>query len=94
MNSSNSQQPSYPTTRSGETRTTGERAQHLAWCKRRALEYVDSGDLTGAFASMASDMSKHEGTADHRGIDLGMNLLLIGSLSSREQMRRFIEGFN
>ena len=28
------------------------RDEHLAWCKRRALEYVDAGDLTHAVASM------------------------------------------
>lgn len=42
----------------GETTT---RADHLAWCKQRALQYVDAGDLTGAYASMTSDLGKHEG---------------------------------
>jgi hypothetical protein len=28
------------------------RDEHLAWCKRRALEYVGAGDLTHAVASM------------------------------------------
>jgi hypothetical protein len=32
------------------------RDEHLARCKRRALEYVDAGDLTRAAASMASDL--------------------------------------
>jgi hypothetical protein len=38
------------------------RDEHLAWCKRRALEYVDAGDLTHAVASMASDLKTHPDT--------------------------------
>lgn len=70
------------------------RADHLAWCKQRALEYVDRGDAGGAFASMASDLNKHEGTANHIGIQLGMLQMMGGMLSGRDEMRRFIEGFN
>jgi hypothetical protein len=36
------------------------RDEHLAWCKRRALEYVDAGDPTHAVASMASDLKTHQ----------------------------------
>lgn len=70
------------------------RADHLAWCKQRALEYVDSGDVQGAFASIASDLGKHEGTARHVGIELGLLQLMGGMLSTPSEMRRFIEGFN
>ena len=70
------------------------RAEHLAWCKRRALEYCDMGDVNQAFASMASDLGKHPKTANHAAIELGMMLLLSGHLSSPNEMRRFIEGFN
>lgn len=38
------------------------REQHLAWCKERALAYVDRGDLVNALASFTSDMSKHPET--------------------------------
>src|SRR6476660_9902729 len=38
------------------------RDEHLAWCKRRALEYVDAGDLTRAVASMTSDLKTHPDT--------------------------------
>ena len=31
------------------------RQEHLDWCKKRALEYVDAGDLSGGMASMMSD---------------------------------------
>jgi hypothetical protein len=70
------------------------RKQHLEWCKRRALEYVDVGDLRNAYASMASDLSKHPETEGHAAISLGMMLMMSGQLSTKEEMRSFIEGFN
>lgn len=70
------------------------RADHLAWCKQRALEYCDKGDVGQAFASMASDMDKHPETAGHKAIEIGILMLMSGALSSAPEMRRFIEGFN
>ena len=70
------------------------RAEHLQWCKDRALDYVNMGDTTEAFASMGSDLSKHPETANHAGIQLGMGLLMIGQLNTQAEMRKFIEGFN
>lgn len=66
----------------------------MVWCKTRALQYCDVGNAVQAFASMASDLNKCPETRDHAGIDLGMNLLHIGELSSVDEMRRFIEGFH
>lgn len=70
------------------------RTEHLEWCKKRALEYVDNGDIPQAYASMASDMNKHPETANHSAIQLGMQLMMTGNLSTDNQMRKFIEGFN
>jgi len=70
------------------------RKEHVEWCKKRALEYVDQGDITNAFASMGSDLNKHSETTNHPGIMLGMQMMMIGKLSTQEEMRRFIEGFN
>lgn len=70
------------------------RQEHLAWCKQRALEYCDIGDVKQAFSSMASDLRKHPETADHAAIGLGFQMLLGGMLDSPEEMRRFINGFN
>lgn len=70
------------------------RAEHLAWCKERALEYCDAGDPEGAFASMASDLRKHFETENHAGIQVGMLMLMNGQLGSPHQMRKFIEGFH
>lgn len=70
------------------------RDEHLAWCKQRALEYVDNDDLALAYASMVSDMSKHPETKDHAALELGAMLLINGFLDSRHEMREFIEGFH
>lgn len=71
-----------------------DRKEHLEWCKKRAIEYVDVGDLPNAWASMCSDLGKHEETRDHPAIKLGMMLYMSGNLSSPKQMKDFILGFN
>lgn len=71
-----------------------DRKEHLDWCKGRALAYVDACDIENAFTSMMSDLGKHEETKAHLAIELGMMLLLGGELSTVNEMRKFIEGFN
>jgi hypothetical protein len=73
---------------------TDTRAEHLAWCKQRALAYVEMGDTAQAFASMGSDLRKHPDTAEHPAIMFGMMLLMGGKLNDPVEMRKFIEGFN
>ncbi len=73
---------------------TTTRAEHLAWCKQRALKCVEAGDLQNAFASMSSDLNKHSETRDHPGSMLGMMLMMNGHLSTPDDMRRHIEGYN
>lgn len=69
-----------------------DRAEHLAWCKQRALEYLDAGDLSNAVASMGSDLNKHPQTACNPILmKLGM-LFLINNDAG--EIRRWIEGFN
>jgi hypothetical protein len=70
-----------------------DRAEHLAWCKQRALEYVDAGDLASAVASMTSDLGKHEQTAtgNHHLMMLGMLYVAQHNVAG---VRRWIEGFN
>lgn len=73
--------------------TTITRAEHLEWCKKRALEYVDAGDLPNAVASMKSDMNKHEETANYPHVldQLAVLELMKGDV---EGIRRWITGFN
>jgi len=70
------------------------RAEHLTWCKQRALAYVDAGELQNAFSSMASDMSQHPETDNPSLHALGMTLMMAGHLNTQAEMRRWIEGFN
>ena len=70
------------------------RQEHLDWCKKRALEYCNRGDTMNALTSMFSDLEKHPETAGHPGIKLGVQLMMIGSLSTEAEARHFIEGFN
>lgn len=72
------------------------RAEHLQWCKERALEYVNTGQLQEAFTSMSSDLGKHPDTAGHvqNTVPLGMQLLMAGHLDTSQKMREWITGFN
>ena len=70
------------------------RPEHLEWCKKRALEYVNARDCKNAIGSMLSDLGKHEETAKHAGIQLGMMLMMAGHLSTLDKVKKFIKGFN
>ena len=70
------------------------RAEHIEWCKQRALEYCDRGDPSGALASMFSDLNKHPETADHPGSQIGVMKIMMGELEKPVEARRFIEGFH
>lgn len=70
------------------------RSKHLEWCKQRANEYLDNGDIPNALASMGIDLEKHPETENHSGIQLGMMMLMGGHLNTEIQMRKFIDGFN
>jgi hypothetical protein len=70
------------------------RAQHLEWCKKRALAYVNQGYLQQALSSMLSDLAKHPKTADHPGIALAVGRMAFGDLTTKDQMLEFIEEFN
>lgn len=70
------------------------RAEHLQWCKDRAIEILDTGDVGQSFASFASDMSKHDDTKGHSALELGVMMMFGGQLSGVDEMKKFIEGFN
>ena len=70
------------------------RNEHVEWCKQRAIEYLEHGDVMQAFASMGSDLNKHPDTKDHPGVTIGMQLIMIGNLSTVPEMRHFIDGFH
>ena len=71
------------------------REEHMQWCKERALEYLKNhGDASGAMVSMMSNLRKHPETENHIGIQLGMMEMMAGRLSTPDEVRRFIGGFN
>ncbi len=70
------------------------RDEHLAWCKKRVLEYLNEGDVANAVTSMMSDLEKHPDTALKKGsilTMLGMQAIMSGD---NDAARRFIVEFN
>jgi|HubBroStandDraft_5_1064220.scaffolds.fasta_scaffold277952_2 hypothetical protein len=71
------------------------REEHLEWCKERAREYLDRGDLANAVASMGSDMDKHPETR-MAGEKMGM-LMYVAMIRLTEGdvqgVRDLVEGF-
>ena len=71
------------------------RDEHLAWAKKRALEYLDAGDVREGFTSMLSDLKKHDELKDHKGGEIGvMFMMLPGWIDNPVEVRRWIVGFN
>lgn len=72
------------------------RAEHLQWCKDRAMEYVNRGDLLDAVTSMMSDLEKHPETSATKG-PLGMIGIMAAQQAQsgdRAAVIRYIQGFN
>jgi len=71
--------------------TKRTRDEHLEWCKQRAREYLDAGDLANAVASMASDMHKHPECGVNESLVL-LGMLYVTQLDE-DGVRRWVEGF-
>lgn len=69
------------------------RQEHLEWCKKRAHEYLSRGDVMNAVTSMMSDMDKHPETKINNPTLSMLGMLAVQS-GSREEARRYIDGFN
>jgi hypothetical protein len=72
-------------------------AEHMAWCKERALLDIDSGDLPTAVASLINDMTKHPETLKVAVLPStkllmarGMGLAMAGDAKG---LRSWVEGF-
>ena len=66
------------------------REEHLARCKQGAIARLDAGDVTGAIASMISDLKK-------AGDPLVLRELLVEALVHRttpDEVRSWINSFN
>jgi hypothetical protein len=72
------------------------RDEHLEFCKRRALEYLDrANDPRNAFTSMLSDLRKHPELENHAGVRIGVGFMCLpGWIDNPHEVRRWIVGFN
>ena len=71
------------------------RAEHLRWCKDRAILELDhSGDPKQAIISMMSDIGKHPETDSEVLRSLCTMMLLSGKIRTRQEAINFINGFN
>lgn len=68
------------------------RAEHLAWSKERALEYLPS-DPQQAGTSFISDLNKHDELRDHAVQELIFMHMMAG-LASEKEIRNLISGTN
>jgi hypothetical protein len=69
------------------------RDEHLAWCKRRALEYLGAGELRQAVASMASDLKTHPDTENPALNGLAMIGMMYVTDGDEAAVQRWIECF-
>lgn len=75
------------------------REEHMKWCKERALRELDFYEdvqeaVRNSIVSISSDLRKHPETRNHSGIELGIRMLFGGFINSKDEARKFIEGFN
>lgn len=70
------------------------RAEHLAWCKQRAIAELDAGDINAAKASMISDLGKWDGGEMYRPDLWGFVTMDALTRRTSDQVRGWIEGFN
>jgi len=70
------------------------REDHINWCKKRANEYLDRGDIHNGVTSMLSDLSKHPATILPEGSPLNMLGMMAAMSGSISEARRFVNGFN
>ena len=68
------------------------RQEHLDWCKQRAREYLNRGDIRNGVTSMLSDLSKHPETAPI-GEKMGSLGMLYIINHDALGARQFVEGF-
>lgn len=89
----------YRIERMGISVSTKTRAEHLAWCKQRAWQEFDyymkeegfEAAARNAKVSMMSDLGKHPETA---GSQEAAMMLMMLPMKSREDVKKFMEGFN
>jgi hypothetical protein len=69
------------------------RDEHLAWCKRRALEYVAAGELQQAVVNMTSDLKTHADTDNPALNGLAMSGMMYVTDGDGAAVQHWIERF-
>jgi hypothetical protein len=69
------------------------RDEHIAWCKKRALEYVEGGNLSHAVANMASDLKTHPDTDNPALNGLAMIDMMYVTDGDKAAVQRWIQRF-
>jgi hypothetical protein len=69
------------------------RDEHLALCKKRALESVEAGDFANAVSNMASDLRKRPDTDNPALGGLERIGILYVADADKAAVPRWIEGF-
>ena len=70
------------------------REEHLARCKQEAIAILEAGDLTGAIASMISDLRKSEEPVYDA---MELRAFLVDALffrNTKDEVRDWINSFN
>lgn len=67
------------------------REEHLIWCKFRAHQYLDQGQISHAIASIQSDLQQHSATKNHQAIGLASRLLIARRLGTIAEVRQFVD---
>jgi hypothetical protein len=70
------------------------REDHLQWCKDRALEYVELGDLSKAIASMTSDIQKHPQTRLSPPVERALLIPILFNQLDEKKVSEWINGFD
>ncbi len=66
------------------------RAEHIEWCKKRALALLNEGNHQEAVASIISDLGKHQDTAASQDL---FGMMMMATVKDEASARKFIEGF-
>ena len=69
------------------------RDEHLDWCKQRARECCERGDMLGALHSMGRDLKKHQDTARRPWIHLWLSSAKPHKISSKADVLKFIDDY-
>lgn len=71
------------------------RLEHLDWCKKRAIKEMDFyKDPSKAYISMASDLRKHPETNNEGLISLCIMQPIMNPRATRQEVIKFLDGFN